>query len=129
MTKGSTSGLEIAEKLINMSLVGNLRIYRKTSLRKDQLFSHTKIGIKKQLEDFRWVLAGYYHRPVGAICSNSTIDQIIKLLPETKSDYAQIEGFNRAHFVLWNHLDEINEIISPLRVFVREKRTIVEQVT
>lgn len=120
-------GAEIAEKLINMSLVGNLKAYKGIPLKKDQLFNHTTKSVKKQMEDFRWVLAGYYHRPIGAICRNTTIEQILKLLPKTREEYSQIEEFRRNNFVLWNHIDEINEMISPLRAFSKTKKPSAKQ--
>lgn len=108
-------GKDIAEKLITLSMVGNLKTYKSIPLKRNQILTHIKDAVKKQLEDLRWTLAGYYHRPVGAICSNATLERIIKLTPIKKEEYYEIEEFKRANFVLWNHLDEINEIISPLR--------------
>ena len=73
-----------------------------------------KESIKKQLRDFRWRLAGYYRRPIMAICSNQTFERIIEEKPSTKEDFLEIDQFNRKNFVLWNHIEEIKEIISPL---------------
>ena len=110
-------GAEIAEKLINMSMVGNLKNYKRIPFRANQYKTHTKEAVLKQLKNFRFTLAGYYHRMLGSICSNATLDSIVEILPKTKADYLQISEFNKRNFLLWNHLDEINEIISPLRDF------------
>lgn len=114
-------GAEIAEKLLNLSMVGNLKNYSKITFQQNQYKAHTRASVLKQLKDFRWTLAGYYHRFMGSICSNSTLESIIELLPKTREEYSQIAEFNRTNFLLWNHLDEINEIISPLRIFENRK--------
>jgi hypothetical protein len=108
---------EIAEQLVNMSLIGNIYPYKENSLDRKMLPKHTIVAVRKQFNEFRWVLAGYYGRPLGAICSNETIEKIIELLPANRTEYKMIPQFNRKNFVLWNHLDEIAEITSPLREF------------
>ncbi len=118
---------EIAEQLVNMSLIGNIYPYKENSLDKKMLPKHTMEAVRKQFNEFRWVLAGYYGRPLGAICSNDTIEKIIDLLPTNKNAYKLIPQFNRKNFVLWNHLAEIEEIILPLREF-RIGKTVNSQV-
>jgi len=107
----------IAEQLINMSMVGNIYPYKENALDETALPNHTADSVMKQLNEFRWTLAGYYHRPMGAICSNDTIEKIIEYLPNDTRAYKQIPQYNRKNFVLWNHTKEIEEIISPLREF------------
>ena len=111
---------EIAEQLVNMSLVGSIYPYNEVSIDEELLYQHTLDIVKKQFNDFRWTLAGYYGRPFFAICSNETVEMIIKILPISRSDFKKIPQFNRLNFVLWNHLSEIQEIISPLREFQKK---------
>lgn len=114
---------EIAEQLINMSLIGNIYPYKKTTFNKKSLADDTKEAVRNQLSDFRWTLAGFYGRPIFAIYSNETINKIIEYLPSNRNEYMMIPQFNRKNFVLWNHIDEIEEIILPLREFNEEKKT------
>jgi len=66
------------------------------------------------LKDFRWTLAGYYGRQPGWICSNETLDKIVEYVPIKENEFKMIPQFTRRNFVLWNHILEIEEIISPL---------------
>lgn len=118
---------EIAEQLVNMSLIGNIYPYKENSLNKKLLPKHTTEVVRKQFNDFRWTLAGYYSRPLGAICSNDTIEKIIEFLPTNRNEYKLIPQFNRKNFVLWNHLNEIEEIIAPLREYYQGNQAIVRQ--
>jgi len=113
---------EIAEQLINMSLIGNIYPYKETVFNKKIVADDTKEAVRKQLSDFRWTLAGFYGRPIFAICSNDTINKIIEHLPSKRNEYMMIPEFNKRNFVLWNHIDEIEEIILPLREFYKGKK-------
>ncbi|PIP17539.1 MAG: hypothetical protein COX43_03795 [Parcubacteria group bacterium CG23_combo_of_CG06-09_8_20_14_all_35_9] len=117
----------IVEQLVSMSLIGNIYPYKEVPLNKKLLPKHTAEAVKKQLDNFRRMLGGYYSRPFFAICSNDTIEKIIEFLPTNRDEYKLIPQFNRKNFVLWNHLDEIEEIIAPLREYYQNNRAIVRQ--
>jgi hypothetical protein len=106
----------VAESLINMSVVRRIQTYLPKQIDQSLIHSHTLDIAKRQLTDLRWTLAGFYGRPVGAICSNATLDKILELLPANEEEYKQIPQFNRKNFVLWNHVDEVEDIISSLRL-------------
>jgi hypothetical protein len=108
-------GRELAEELINMSLVRNLHTYKMIDINKTQI-QKDKIQIAiHQFKNLRWALAGLYHRPIMATFSNNTRDQILQFLPRTTEEYEKIEGFRNRRFILWKHLEEIEDIIGPLR--------------
>lgn len=111
------------EQLVHMSMIGNIIPYKKSSYNRAQIPINEKEIALKLLKDLRWTLAGFYHRPIFAICSNETIKLIIKNLPKSRNDYRQIPQFNNRNFVLWNHLEEIEKIIQSLRDYYKTKNS------
>jgi hypothetical protein len=107
-------GKEIAEQLIEISLAGKFYPYQKIEFINDNYIVDLETSVLKQLKDFRWTLAGYYGRQPGWICSNETLDKIVEYVPIKENEFKMIPQFTRRNFVLWNHILEIEEIISPL---------------
>jgi hypothetical protein len=119
----------LAHKLLEFAVHGRSEPYKL----KEHEFTEGELnqGIveiaKKDLQNLAWTLAGYHERPRMALMYNKTIDALTTNPPTNWDEYLSIPEISRKNSLLREHLDEIENIIYPIRGYKLEvKDDVVE---
>ena len=119
----------LAHKLLEFAVHGRSEPYKL----KEHEFTEGELnqGIveiaQKDLQNLAWTLAGYHERPRMALMYNKTIDVLTTNPPTNWDEYLSIPEISRKNSLLREHLDEIENIIYPIRGYKLEvKDDVVE---
>ncbi|MBN1969873.1 MAG: AAA family ATPase [Candidatus Delongbacteria bacterium] len=118
--------MSIAEQLIRMSLVGKIQNYQKQSFRKSNFQKDIKESVKFELNQFKWVLAGFYHYPI-MLFRSETFNFMLENPPFTDNEFRSVPSINSPNNVLFNHLDQLREILFPLYEFKSKDKDSFQQ--
>jgi phosphatidylserine/phosphatidylglycerophosphate/cardiolipin synthase-like enzyme len=108
---------ELSKKLIQLVRTGRSWPYKVSGREyaEEDVKSDYAIIAEKLLKDLGWSLSGLYHVPRMQVMWNKTIQELITNPPRSWDEYLHIEEISRKNCVLLNHLEQIEDIIYPLR--------------
>lgn len=104
---------EISEQLIKMSMVGQINSYKQKKISESDYYDDIKEAVNYELNQFKWILAGYYHKHIG-LFRKVTFNYILENLPYTDNEFKAVPKIDSPSNVLLQHLDQIRNILSPL---------------
>jgi len=70
---------------------------------------------RRELRELRWRIGPAHGRPPLAVLYNKTIETLVTWPPKSWDEYARIPEFSRRNCVVVEHLEELEDIIYPLR--------------
>ena len=70
---------------------------------------------RSELRELRWRIGPAHGLPPLAVLYNKTIEALVARPPKSWDEYLRIPEFSRRNCVLIEHLEELEDIIYPLR--------------
>lgn len=104
---------EIAEQLIKMSLVGNIKRYQEKMFKEEFYKDDIKKAVKSEFDELKWTLAGFYHFPIMNF-RNITFNYLIENAPYSDSEFKAVPHITTPKSVLLNHIQQLRDILKPL---------------
>lgn len=107
----------LSKKLIQLARAGRSWPYRASGadFPVEEVMSDCRAAAKRDLNDLAWKLAGLYKRPRHQLMWRRTIDSLVTSPPTSWVKFRQLPELRRKGCVLRNHLEQIEDIVYPIR--------------